>query len=73
MFLYITYFFIKGIVYPKKWTSFTHPHVDPNLYDFLSSVEHGGGGGYILKNVGDQTVPVGSLKKYNGTGYEEEE
>ncbi len=30
-----------------------------------------GGGEDILKNVGDQTVPVGSLKKYNGTGYEE--
>ncbi len=35
-----------------KW--FTHPRVIPNLYDFLSSVEHK----RILKNAGEQTFWV---------------
>ncbi len=48
-FLYITFFSIKGIVYPPK-LSFTHSHVDPNLYDFHSSVKK--------KNV---LVPTSSL------------
>ncbi len=32
----------KGTVHPQIniLSSFTHSHVDPNLYDFLSSVEH---------------------------------
>ncbi len=32
----------KGIVHPKVTTlsSYTHPHVVPNLYDFLSSVKY---------------------------------
>jgi len=32
--------FLKGIVHPKKLSSFTHPQVVPNLYEILSSVEH---------------------------------
>ncbi len=33
---------IKGIVHPKIniLSSFTHPHVVPNLYELLSYVEH---------------------------------
>jgi len=32
---------LKGLVHPKmEILSFTHPHVVPNLYDFLSSAEH---------------------------------
>ncbi len=33
---------IKGIVHPKMniLASFTHPHVVPNLYKFLSYNEH---------------------------------
>jgi len=33
---------IKGIVHPKMkiLSSFTHPQVVPNLYEFLSSAEH---------------------------------
>ncbi len=47
---------IKGIVNPKMTilSSFTHPHVVPNLYAFLSSVEHKDN----LRNVGNQTVDV---------------
>ncbi len=32
----------KGIAHPKMkmLSSFTHPHVIPNLYKFLSYVEH---------------------------------
>ncbi len=47
---------IKGIVNPKMTilSSFTHPHVVPNLYAFLSSVEHKDN----LMNVGNQTVDV---------------
>ncbi len=32
----------KGIVHPKMkmLSSFTHPHVISNLYEFLSYVEH---------------------------------
>ncbi len=34
---------IKGIVQPKtKIVSFTHPQVDPSLYEFLCSAEHKG-------------------------------
>jgi len=33
---------LKGIVHPKIkiLSSFTHPHVVPTLYEFLSSAEH---------------------------------
>ncbi len=33
---------IKGIVHPqcKKMSSFSHPHVVPNLFEFLSYVKH---------------------------------
>jgi len=48
----------KGIV--KLLSSPAHSHVVPNLYEFLSSVEHIK---EILKNVGNQTVD-GSQKKY---------
>ncbi len=34
-------------------SSFTHPKVDPNLFEFLFSVEHKED---ILKNMGNQTV-----------------
>ncbi len=44
---------VKGIVHQKmKVVSYTYSHVAPNLYEFLSSVEHE----FILKNVGDQAV-----------------
>ncbi len=35
-------YFVKGIVHPKMkiLSSFTHPKVVPNLYEFLSSAEH---------------------------------
>ncbi len=38
----IILFLIKGTVHPKMkiLSSFTHPHVIPNLYKFLSYVEH---------------------------------
>jgi len=33
--------FVKGIVHIMKiLSSFTHPHVVPNPYDFLASVKH---------------------------------
>ncbi len=36
--------YIKGIVHPKMkiLSSFTHPQVVPNLYEFLCSAEHKG-------------------------------
>ncbi len=36
--------FLKGIVHPKIkiMSSFTHPQVVPNLYEFLCSAEHKG-------------------------------
>ncbi len=37
----------------KILTSFTHPHVIPNPYEFLSYVEHKED---ILKNAGNQAV-----------------
>jgi len=35
---------LKGTVHPKMkiLSSFTHPQVDPNLYEFLCSDEHKG-------------------------------
>ncbi len=52
----LTVTYIKGIVHPKILilSSFIYPHVVPNLYDFLSSVEHKDD----LKNVGNPTVSV---------------
>ncbi len=36
---------LKGIVHPKVkiLSSFTHPHVVPNLYEYLCSAEYKGG------------------------------
>ncbi len=50
---------LKGIVHPKMkiLSSFTHPQVVPNLYEFLCSAEHKGR--YFeesLKKVCDQAV-----------------
>ncbi len=44
----------KGIVYPKMkiLSSFTHPQVVPNLYEFISAVDNKR---RILKNVGNQS------------------
>ncbi len=46
---------IKGVVHPKMkiLSSFTHPHVVPNLYECLCSAE---GKEDILKNVGNRAV-----------------
>ncbi len=41
----------------KIMLPFTHPHVIPNLYYFLYSVEHKED---ILRNVGNQNTQVGS-------------
>lgn len=48
---------MKRTVYPKlkPLSSFTHPQVATNLYQFLSSVEHKI---RSFKNVGNQTVPI---------------
>ncbi len=37
-------FYVKGIVHPKMKivSSFTHPQVVPNLYEWLCSAEHKG-------------------------------
>jgi len=43
---------IKGIVHQKILSSFTNPHLVPNLYEFISSVSSED----ILKNVGIQTL-----------------
>jgi len=41
---------LKGIVHPKmRMLSFTHLQVVPNLYEFLSSVEHTNK--YFSKNI----------------------
>ncbi len=46
---------LKGIVHPKMkiLSSFTHPRVVPNLYEFLCSAEHKG---RYLKKVCNQAV-----------------
>jgi len=46
----------KDTVHPKSLilSSFTHPHVFPNLHEFLSSVELKRR--HFKKNVGNQTV-----------------
>ncbi len=52
---YFGTFLFKGIVHRemKMLSSFSHPHVVPNLHEFLSYVEHKKS---ILKNAGNQTV-----------------
>ncbi len=44
----------KGTVYPKKYVSFTHPYVIPNLHEFPSLVlthkkRYGGGVSFSFK------------------------
>ncbi len=45
-----------------KIKSFTHPHVVPNLYDFLTSVEHKNI--YIFLVVGSQTIEIKNTEAF---------
>jgi len=56
---------VKGLVYPKMkiLSVFTHPHVVPNLYVFICSVEHKG---RYLEECFNQTVT--KFKVHRGDG-----
>ncbi len=59
------FFSLKGFFNTKMsiLSSITYPHIVPNLYEFISYVEHKRD---ILKTVGNQTVLTYSAMEANG-------
>ncbi len=58
IYIFLTLLQVKGIVHPKMkiLSSFTHPQVVSNLYEFLCSAKHKEEFFFILKKVYNQTV-----------------